>query len=131
MMKKFPESDFGKINSLQGVEVGDVFMLDCKRRFGRLTDYKIVKCERITPKQVVIDGDYYRINDASRVGGYSSAYGSPPQLENYDEEKYKKAKQLIVVQNGRTVLAQLHWCKPEALTDEVILKVYEILKATE
>lgn len=118
-MSKFKAGNDGYIRNLEGVAVGDEFMIWEGR-----WDSKLVKvtCSRVTPKQCQIGSNKYRIADARGLGGDSWHF--VPSLMPVDERELEKDREKHEVNAMRSKLGGLNW---KNVDDGPVRAIYNIV----
>lgn len=105
MTPKFKTDESGHIESLEGVAVGDKFLI----RVGFTGNgRKLLECSKVTEKQCVIGGKKFRIRDARELGGtdYHRCY-----LYSFDEHEWQTYQDKKATENAAFKLGKLDWGK--------------------
>lgn len=107
-----------QIRTLENVKVGDEFMV-----YNGFSGHAfVVKCERITEKQVTIGGGKFWKADASPLGSSTDKWSRKPRLYEVCQIELKRTE---FARRKRDVCKfQFH-----LLSDEDIEKVYQIITA--
>jgi hypothetical protein len=103
-MEKFKTGRDGYISSLDGISVGDTFMI-----WEGKWDSKLVRvsCTHVTAKQCVIGSHKYRISDALGLGG--DKWSHIPSLMLLDDSALKADQEKQQVKEMRRKLDSLNW----------------------
>ena len=114
--RTFPSRN-GFITSLEGVRVGDEFMLDIGGRDRRLI---IAGCESITEKQCVVAKRKYRIADAQEIN--VNTFHGAVRLQLVDKAALEANERLVLLGQAREALRDKNW---HLVPNDTVLKIYK------